>query len=37
MTENPFEVDDIINFQVRSKVYDFPSMSLWKLKSLDGI
>jgi hypothetical protein len=37
VSEHPFEVDDIVAFTVRSKVFDFPSMSIYKLLNLKSI
>lgn len=34
IAQHPFSSDDIINFTTRSKVYDFPAMSVHKLTSL---
>ena len=37
ISEQPFEVDHIVDFVVKSKVFDFPSMSVHKLINMEGI
>jgi hypothetical protein len=37
VTQSLFEVDDIIDFTVRSRVFEYPSMSVHKLTNLAGI
>ena len=37
VSENPFEVDHIVEFIVKSKVFDFPSMTVHKLTNMEGI
>jgi len=37
LVESPFSIDDNITFNPRSKAYDFPSMSIYKLADTAGI
>ena len=37
LSHQPFQFDDILGFCIRTKVYDFPVMTLHKLTSLESV